>query len=152
LKGLLFGPTGRAMSPTHTRRDGKLYRYYVCQAAQKGEVGDGGIRRVSAASIEVSVVNQLRALLKAPEVVMATWRAAAAEGAEVSESVVREALEQLDPLWEELFPAEQARIVQLLVQRIDLKPDRLELRLLTQGLGQFVQELGAIGNDLRRVA
>ena len=26
LKGLLFGPTGRAMSPTHTRRGGKLYR------------------------------------------------------------------------------------------------------------------------------
>ena len=30
LKGLLiFGPTGRAMSPTHTRKGGKLYRYYV---------------------------------------------------------------------------------------------------------------------------
>src|SRR5262249_61572077 len=73
LKGLLFGPTGRAMSPTHTRRGNKLYRYYVCQAALKGEVGDSVIRRVSAASIEVAVVNQLRAFLKAPEVVMATW-------------------------------------------------------------------------------
>jgi site-specific DNA recombinase len=29
LKGLLFGPTGGAMSPTHTRRRNKLYRYYV---------------------------------------------------------------------------------------------------------------------------
>ena len=38
LKGLLFGPTGRAMSPTHTRRGDKLYRYYVCQSALKGEV------------------------------------------------------------------------------------------------------------------
>src|SRR5262249_29386411 len=35
LKGLLFGPTGRAMSPTHPRRGGRLYRYYVCQAALK---------------------------------------------------------------------------------------------------------------------
>ena len=83
---------------------------------------------------------------------MATWRAAAAEGAEVSESVVREALEQLDPLWEELFPAEQARIVQLLVQRADLKLDGLELRLRTQGLGHIVKELGVIGNDLRKAA
>ena len=32
LKGLLYGPTGRAMSPTHTRRGNKLYRYYVSQA------------------------------------------------------------------------------------------------------------------------
>ena len=28
---------------------------------------------------------------------------------------------QLDPLWEELFPAEQARIVQLLVERVDVR-------------------------------
>ena len=83
---------------------------------------------------------------------MATWRAAAAEGAEVSGSVVREALEQLDPLWEETFPAEQARIVQLLVERVDLKADGLELRLRKQGLGHVVQELGAIGNGLRRAA
>ena len=54
---------------------------------------------------------------------------------DLSEATVREALERLDPLWDELFPAEQARIVQLLVQRVDLKPDGLELRLRTQGLG-----------------
>ena len=80
LKGLLFGPTGRAMSPAHTRRGGKLYRYYVCQAALKGEVADFQIRRVSAAAIEAAVIDQLRTLLKSPEVVMATWRAAKAEG------------------------------------------------------------------------
>jgi DNA invertase Pin-like site-specific DNA recombinase len=145
LKGLLFSPTGRAMSPTHTRRGGKLYRYYVCQAALKGEITDSQIRRVSAAAIEAAVIDQLRALLKAPEVVMATWREANAQGVELPEATVREALEHLDPLWEELFPAEQARIVQLLVQRIDLKSDGLELQLRTQGLGHVVNELGAIG-------
>jgi len=148
LNGLLFGPTGRAMSPTHTRKHGKLYRYYVCQAALKGEVTDDQIRRVSAASVEAAVIDQLRVLLKSPEVVVATWRAAKAEGGGFSEATVREALDRLDPLWDELFPAEQARIVQLLVQRIDLKPDGLELRLRTQGLGHVVQELGT----LRRAA
>src|SRR4051794_5086946 len=29
LKGLMFGPDGAAMSPSHTRRRGRLYRYYV---------------------------------------------------------------------------------------------------------------------------
>ena len=76
---------------------------------------------------------------------MATWRAAQAEGGEFSEDAVREALERLDPLWEELFPAEQARIVQLLVHRIDLRPDGLELQLRAQGLGHVVQELGDLG-------
>ena len=148
LKGLLFGPTGRAMSPTHTRKDGKLYRYYVCQAALKGEVQPSPIRRVSAAAIEAAVIDQLRALLRSPEVVVATWRAAGPQIEALSEGAVRDALERLNPLWEELFPAEQTRIVQLLVQRIDLKADGLELQLRTQGLGHVVQQLG----DLRGAA
>lgn len=39
LKGLLFGPTGSAMSPTHTRKAGKLYRYYVSQSVLKHGTG-----------------------------------------------------------------------------------------------------------------
>ena len=46
LKGLIFGPTGRAMSPTHTRRGQKLYRYYVSQSVIKGEGNDSPINRV----------------------------------------------------------------------------------------------------------
>ena len=30
---------------------------------------------------------------------------------DISEAEVREALERLDPLWDELFPAEQARLI-----------------------------------------
>jgi site-specific DNA recombinase len=29
LKGLIFGPNGRPMSPSHTRRRDRIYRYYV---------------------------------------------------------------------------------------------------------------------------
>jgi hypothetical protein len=32
LRGLIFGPDGRALSPSHTRKHGKVYRYYVSQA------------------------------------------------------------------------------------------------------------------------
>jgi site-specific DNA recombinase len=35
LKGLIFGPTGCAMTPTHTRKGGRLYRYYVSNALLK---------------------------------------------------------------------------------------------------------------------
>ena len=50
------------MSPTHTRRRGRLYRYYV---ALKGDTAgdDSIVRRVSAAEIETAVVDQVRALL-----------------------------------------------------------------------------------------
>jgi site-specific DNA recombinase len=42
---------------------------------------------------------------------MATWHGAKANGAELTEATAREALVRLNPLWEELFPAEQGCIV-----------------------------------------
>ena len=45
------------------------------------------------------------------------------------------------PLWDELFPAEQARIVRLLVERIDLAPDGMQVRLRAEGLHTLVEEL-----------
>ena len=35
LRGLIFAPNGYAMTPAHTRKKGKLYRYYVTTSVQK---------------------------------------------------------------------------------------------------------------------
>jgi len=70
----------------------------------------------------------------------------------IDEAEVREALERLDPLWDELFPAEQARIVQLLVERVDVGPDGADIRLRTEGLTNLVTELRAIKPESRRAA
>ncbi|KAB2910307.1 MAG: recombinase family protein, partial [Dechloromonas sp.] len=67
LKGLIFGPTGRAMTPSHTRKGDRLYRYYVSTDVLKRDAETCVIRRVSAAEIESAVVNQLRSLLRTPE-------------------------------------------------------------------------------------
>ena len=55
---------------------------------------------------------------------------------------VRDALLQLDPLWDELFPAEQARLVQLLVERVEIAEDGLDIRFRTDGLAGLVREFG----------
>jgi hypothetical protein len=47
----------------------------------------------------------------------------------------------LEPVWRELFPAQQARIVQLLVERIDVQEDALEVRIRTEGLASLIGEL-----------
>jgi hypothetical protein len=44
-------------------------------------------------------------------------------------------------VWDELFPAEQARIVQLLVERVDVQEDALEVRIRAEGLMSLVGEL-----------
>jgi site-specific DNA recombinase len=141
LKGLIFGPTGAAMTPAHTRRNGKLYRYYVSTDVLKRDGEACPIKRVPAGEIETAVIDQLRGLLRAPEIVVRTWRAARASGEQISEAEVGEALERLDPLWGELFPAEQARVVQLLVERVDIRPDSMKVRLRTAGLTKLVDEL-----------
>jgi hypothetical protein len=81
------------MSPTHTRRRGKLYRYYVSQSVLKGDGPENIIRRVSAGEIETAVINQVRALLRQPEIVVGTWMAARTESPCLTEEETREALE-----------------------------------------------------------
>jgi hypothetical protein len=151
LKGLIFGPTGRAMTPAHTRKGGRLYRYYVSTDVLKRDAEACPVRRIPAAEIESAVIEQLRSLLRAPEIIVGTWRAAKSMG-DISEADVRDALYRLDPLWEELFPAVQARIVQLLVERVDISPDGADIRLRTQGLTNLVTDLGAIKLESRRAA
>jgi hypothetical protein len=113
---------------------------------------DGIVRRESAAEIEAAVVAQMRALLRQPEVVVGTWLAARAAAPDLTEAEVREALERLDPLWEELFPAEQARIVRLLVERVEVEPAGADIRLRVAGLTSLVRDLGASAPDTTRAA
>ena len=150
LKGLLFGPAGAAMTPTHTRRRGRLYRYYVSTRVLKEGPEACPVRRVPAAEIEQAVVDQIRGLLRTPEILVRTWRAVHAEDAAITEAEVREALVRFGPMWEELFPAEQARIVQLLVERADVSVDRLTISLRVDGLVSLVRDLEA--RELERAA
>ena len=109
----------------------------------KGTDDGRAVRRISAGETEAAVINQVQALLRQPEVVVGTWRTAQAEAPELNESETREALEQLGPLWEELFPAEQTRIVRSLVERVDVSPAGADIRLRLDGLAGLVRDLRA---------
>jgi DNA invertase Pin-like site-specific DNA recombinase len=147
LRGLIFGSDGRAMSPTHTRRQGRLYRYYVSQSVVKGVAPENIIRRVSAAEIEAAVIAQVQALLHQPEIVVGTWMAARTELPDLTEQEASEALERLEPLWDALFPAEQARIIRLLVERVEIRPGGADIRLRIAGLTSLVHDLGCTRDD-----
>ena len=142
LRGLIFGPTGAAMSPTHTRKGNRLYRYYVSQDVLKRGPEACPVGRVPAAEIEAAVIDQLRGIFRQPEIIVGTWREARAEEDGIPEEEAREALTELDPLWDELFPAEQARIVQLLVERVDVRTHGVEVRLRPNGIAGLVRQVG----------
>ena len=65
---------------------------------------------------------------------------------------MREALEQFDPLWDELFPAEQARVVQLLVERLDVNVDGVDIKIRVDGLVRLYHEVVGIGDRVRKAA
>ena len=44
-------------------------------------------------------------------------------------------------MWEELYPAEQARILRLLIERIDVAPDGISVTLHAAGVRSLVAEL-----------
>ncbi|WP_223291914.1 recombinase family protein [Defluviicoccus vanus] len=138
LRGLIFAPGGHAMTPSHTRKAGKLYRYYVATDAIRQGYAECPVRSAPAAEIEEAVVAQVRHLLQTPEVIARTWAEAKSE---TPEREVIQTLTDFAPLWDELFPAEQARIVRLLVERVDLSPDGLQVRLRAEGLQTLVEEL-----------
>jgi DNA invertase Pin-like site-specific DNA recombinase len=154
LKGLIFGVDGRALSPTHCVKNGRLYRYYVAQRVLKGEAAgnDGIVRRVSAAEIEAAVVDQVRALLRQSEIVVGTWLAVRKDAPDITEGEVRDALHRLDPIWDELFPAEQARIVRALVGGVVIGPGGADIRMRVEGLAGLIRDLGAVAPAMRRAA
>ncbi|WP_206035677.1 hypothetical protein [Roseomonas sp. HF4] len=82
-------------------------------------------------------------LLRQPEMVVGTWRAARRTAPDVTEQEVLLALERIEPLWDELFPAERARIVRLLVDRVDIQAEGAVVRLRLDGLGSLVRDLAA---------
>jgi DNA invertase Pin-like site-specific DNA recombinase len=147
LKGLLFGLTGCAMTPTHTRKGGRLYRYYLATDVLKHDAPACTVRRVTASEIEGAVLKQVRALLCTPEIIVRTWRAGKKLIDGLRESEVRAALQRLDPIWEELSPAEQARVIRLLVDRVDLGLDAVDIRLRTEGLSNLTAELNAVAPE-----
>jgi site-specific DNA recombinase len=150
LKGLIFDADGNAMSPTHTRRRGKHYRYYVSQAAIKATAQPGTAIRVPAGEIEQIVIVHIRELLASPEIVVATWKKLRQIERPMTERKVHEALLSFHEVWDELFPAEQARIVQLLVEKIVIATDRVDIRLRVDGFKSLLHEV--LPTAIRRAA
>jgi site-specific DNA recombinase len=135
-----------AMTPTHTRRCGRLYRYYVCLGASRRGHDTCPVRSIAASEVESLVLGQVRRLLASPELVARTINAVqrengAAENLWVDESEVIEAIGALEPVWDELYPAEQARILRLFIERIDVVPDGISVTLHAAGIRSLVAEL-----------
>jgi site-specific DNA recombinase len=136
------------MSPSHTRRRGRIYRYYVTREAIADGYGTCPVTSVPAADVEGAVLDHVQKLLAAPELVARTWAAVKREDEAITEREVTVLLADFAAVWSELFPAEQARIVPLLVERVEIREEALEVRIRAEGLASLVGELRQRGERM----
>jgi site-specific DNA recombinase len=148
LKGLIFSDTGAAMTPTSTKKDAKLYRYYVSMdVIRNRETGEETApMRLAAGMVEDAVVTEVRRILQTPEVVTKVITALKQQDSAVSEADAIAALHEFSALWAQLFPAEQARIIQLLVRRVTVTAAGLEVDIRREGIAGVIREMVAPRN------
>lgn len=151
LKGIAHcGGCSSPMTPVHTLRNGKKYRYYKPSQQLRGGCGECPIGSVAAGELENIVVGQLRQLFTHPDIVVKTWAAAQSKDPSITEKEVRQALHDIDPVWNELFPAEQARILHLLIERVAVLTNGLDIKFRSSGLESLARDM--VGYKQRLIA
>ena len=88
------------------------------------------------------VLAQLRLVLRSPEIAARTL--AAADGADVNEREIVDALASLDTIWDSLFPAEQHRLMHLMIEQIGVTTEGFEVHLRAAGLRSVAAELQGV--------
>ena len=144
LKGLIFTATGAAMTPSCTNKGARRYRYYVSMDVIKNrDTGEENVpRRLAADMVESAVITEIRRVLGAPETAAQVLATLARDGhGDIAEADAITALQTFHGLWAQLFPAEQARIIQLLVRRVTVGADGLVIDLRTDGIAGVMRDL-----------
>lgn len=147
LKGVVrCGHCGSAMTMAYTRKkDGRMYRYYRCVKVTKGKDPGCPLSQITAGLLEAEVLKHLRRAFRAPGIIAATsqyaQRAGNDQGLRLDHAAVLEALRSLDQVWDELFPGEQERLVEQLVDRLVVGFDHSDLHLRLQGINGLASEL-----------
>ena len=142
LRGVLAcGGCNSGMTATSTRRRGKLYRYYTPNNHIKKSCDDCPIGSISAGEIEGIVLQQLQPILKTPETLALLTREARKTNPAATEADVSHTLGNLAEIWEHVFPAEQERLMQRLIKRITVHPNRVDIDIQPEGVTVLVSIL-----------
>jgi len=145
LKGIIFTETGTAMTPTATKKGSRLYRYYASMDLIRNRpIGESaGLLRLPAGMVEDAVIGEIRRMIRAPEIAARVLKMLREESPTVDEKAIIKALGEFDQIWAALYPAEQTRIIQLLVDRVTVGTSGIAVDLRQEGLGSVLRDMMA---------
>jgi len=66
----------------------------------------------------------------------------------ITEKNVSEAFQNIETIWEELFPNERNRLIRLLVEKIEIRESGIDMELKTNGLTGLVSELTGFNEEI----
>ena len=142
LKGIIFDAEGNALTPTFTRKTRKIYRYYINVKAIKHGRDTCDIKTFPAEEIENFVIAKIRELIVTPEILSKIHIQAKLKDGQITLDYVRDSLQDFNRIWEHLFPIEKARIVQLIISRITVSTQGIQINFHASGLLNLCHQLG----------
>ena len=93
------------------------------------------------------VIEQIRTILRSPQMVEEAARGAVRLDPTLDTAQVTVAMTRVDEIWEQLFPDEQARIVKLLVEKVIVSLNDIEVRLRPNGIERLALEFGKTSGE-----
>jgi hypothetical protein len=138
LVGLVYDEAGERMSPTHANKQGTRYRYYVSQSLIKRSrlQASAAACRVPAADLETAVEDRVCALLRDDA---AMFDAAGTGTTSIAtRKILVEQGADLAARWPDLAPAEKRTILRILVARVDVRHETIDITLRPRMLANIV--------------
>jgi hypothetical protein len=147
LKGLIYSSDGSAMSPVGKAIPGttKHYRYYRAVIDQKVKARTSGLPMIPAHEVEKAVMGQVRKLLKSTDIINEVYKAVKVLDNPNTKHLdvyqTSNLMANVDQVWDSLYPLEQHRILHLLVKKVVIYPDRIDISLHPSGVANLVIEV-----------
>ena len=91
-------------------------------------------QQIAANEIETHVLHQVQRVITSPDILLDTLKAAKTFDKSITPSQVRNALQNIAPIWQELFPTEQQRLLSLLINRVVLHSDYVDIQVKINGI------------------
>lgn len=150
LRGLLYDANGEKFYPSFSVNPSGRYRYYQAKTDRKYGHRTSATGMIPADEIEQVVVNQVIGALQSPESVQAIWNQVRQQHPGIDEPTVVIAMRRLADVWPQIFPQEQCRLMNLLIERIVLLSDGIDIVWREIGWRELAGELApdSIGAEL----
>jgi hypothetical protein len=140
LRGLLYAPTGERMYPTYSRKNGRKYHYYVSKSESRFGAAMKTYERIPAEEVETATLVQIKTVLASPEAIASVCLLLQKSGAQVDEDQAVMAMYRLGGVWEQLYSVERHRIVNLMIERVDLVSGGLKIQWRELGWKELIAE------------